>query len=32
MFPIFTRVFWLLVQPVSLVALFVLLGLLLSFR
>jgi uncharacterized SAM-binding protein YcdF (DUF218 family) len=32
MFPIFTRVFWLLVQPVSLVALFVLLGLLLGFR
>jgi uncharacterized SAM-binding protein YcdF (DUF218 family) len=32
MFPILTRVFWLLVQPVSLVALFVLLGLLLSFR
>lgn len=32
MFPILTRVFWLLVQPVSLVALLMLLGLLLSFR
>jgi uncharacterized SAM-binding protein YcdF (DUF218 family) len=32
MFPVLTRVFWLLAQPVSLIALFLGLGLLLSFR
>ena len=32
MFPIFTRVFWLVVQPTSLVALFAALALMLSFR